>query len=376
MSAIDLNKLPAISFAPLEPAAVERAVFADYERRRNTTLYPGDPVRLFLESLAYDLTVQNNIIDLAAKQTLLAYASGANLDHLGALMGVARIPAQPAICLVRFHMAQKLDFAVPVPQGSRVTTRDGKVIFSTLAYTEIAPGFLYADCLTICQQPGSAGSGLLPGQIECLIDPLPYISGVENIDATHDGADIESDSRLRERIRIAPETFTVAGSIGQYEALTLGVSADISAVSVTSPEPGVVDIRFVLDGGVLPDAAMCQLVYDALSAEDVRPLTDMLVVGAPEPVGYSVRGSWKVKRGDAPLLMQISANVQKALADYLAWQRSRPGRDIVPSKLVAMIQDAGAKRVEIEEPVFTKLSGIQIAAETSVSLTFAGMEEE
>lgn len=376
MSVVDLKNLPDISFAPLSAQEVERAIFADYERRQNMTLYPGDPVRLFLESVAYDILIENHIIDQAAKQNLLAYATGANLDHLGALMGVARIPAQPAICLVRFHLPAALAFAVPVPEGTRVTTRDGKVIFATLGYAEIAAGDLFADCLTGCLEPGAAGSGLLPGQIECLIDPLPYISRVENLDTTFDGSDIESDSRLRERIRLAPESYTVAGSSGQYEALTLAVSADIAEVSVTSPEPGMVDIRFVLAGGRLPDAAMCQLVYDALSAEDVRPLTDLVVVGAPEPVEYAIRGSWQVKRSDAPMLSQITANVEKALSDYLLWQNGRPGRDIVPSRLVAMIQDAGAKRVQIDEPVFTKLAGIEIGRAASVELVFAGMEEE
>lgn len=68
-----------------------------------------------------------------------AYAQGAALDHLGALMGVARIPAQAARCELRFALAEALDFDVPIPAVVRVA------------------------------------SGLLPGQITRLVDPLPYV---------------------------------------------------------------------------------------------------------------------------------------------------------------------------------------------------------
>ena len=42
-----------ILFADVDPASVEASVLTAYEQIANTTLYPGDPVRLFLESVAY-----------------------------------------------------------------------------------------------------------------------------------------------------------------------------------------------------------------------------------------------------------------------------------------------------------------------------------
>lgn len=376
MSTVNLSALPEISFAPLDSASVEASIFAAYERLSGTTLYPGDPVRLFLESLAWAASVENRLIDQAGKQNLLAYAQGAHLDHLGALMGVARIPAQPARCVIRFYLAQSLDFAVPVPKNSRVATRDGKAIFATQITAQIPAGELYVDIPALCQQAGLSGSGLLAGQINVMIDPLPYISTIANIDTSTDGSDIEDDERLRERIRIAPESFTVAGSSGEYVARTLAVSAEISEVSITSPEPGVVDVRFVLQNGALPDQALCDQVLAALNAETVRTLTDKVLVGAPDLVSYSISGQWYAKREDETILSIIMANVAKALEEYRIWQRSKPGRDIVPSRLIELIQAAGAKRVQIEQPAFTPISGTQIAREISVSLAFGGMEDE
>lgn len=69
-----------LSFAELSVGDVEKSALTSYETIAKTTLYPGDPVRLFLESLAYVLALQNSIIDMAGKANLLQFASGEHLD--------------------------------------------------------------------------------------------------------------------------------------------------------------------------------------------------------------------------------------------------------------------------------------------------------
>ena len=373
---VNLAVLPDVSFAESDASAVEAAVLTVYEGLTGLTLQPGDPVRLFLESLAYTVSVQNQLIDLAGKQNLLAYARGAHLDHLGALMGEARIAAQSARAMLRFELTEPLAFAVPIPVGSRVSTKDGNILFATAIEAEIPAGQTGVEVPAHCTSPGASGTGLVPGQITQLVDPLPHVAGVSNVTISSEGSDIEDDERLRERIRLAPESYTVAGSTGAYEARVLGVSADILAVAVDSPEPGVVDVRFVLTDGELPDAAMIALVSDSLSAETVRPLTDKVLVGAPDVVEYAVTGRWYALRADAALLSGVARAVERAVETYRIWQRSQPGRDVNPSRLIALVQQAGAKRVELDAPLFTPLTATQVARETAVSLVFGGLEEE
>ena len=83
MTSVDLSALPSVAFAPQSAGETETAIITAYEAIAKATLQPGDPVRLFLESLAYVISVQNGLIDLAGKQNLLAYARGGHLDHLG-----------------------------------------------------------------------------------------------------------------------------------------------------------------------------------------------------------------------------------------------------------------------------------------------------
>ena len=72
----------------------------------------------------------------------------------------------------------------------------------------------------------------------------------------------------------------------------------------------------------------------------------------------------------------MTKKVEAALEEYRIWQRSAPGRDINPTRLVSLLERAGAKRVELESPRYQKLEQRQIARETSLDLQFMGIEDE
>ena len=194
MTFADLSGLPSVSFAPQSAGETETAIITAYEAIAKATLQPGDPVRLFLESLAYILSVQNGLIDLAGKQNLRAYARGGHLDHLGAPMGVIRIQPQPARTTVRFGVDGALAFAVPIPAGTRVTTQSGGVMFATLSDAVLPAGELFVETSAKATEAGASGNGLLPGQICRLVDPLPYITRVSNVATTLSGCDEEGTS--------------------------------------------------------------------------------------------------------------------------------------------------------------------------------------
>ena len=130
----------------------------------------------------------------------------------------------------------------------------------------------------------------------------------------------------------------------------------------------------LLAGGELPDEAMLSMVREALSDETVRPLTDRVDVAAPETVDYAVSGRWYLRRSDAVLLSGVTSAVAQAVEGWRLWQRSQPGRDINPTRLIAAVQAAGAKRVELDSPAFRALEATQVARETDISLLFGGLE--
>lgn len=374
MSSADFTFLTAES--GLTPQETENNIIKRYEELTGTTLYPADPVRLFLKSLAYTISVQNAVIDYAAKQNLLAYAEGQHLEHLGELLGVYRQEAKLAKTLLKFSIAEALGYDVSIPKGTRATVKSGEVIFQTLDNGLILSGETSTEILAECTLGNEKANGLLKGQISEIVDPLPYITAVENTEDIQSGEEREDDESLRERIRLAPETFTVAGSMESYVAQTKNASGEISAVTATSPAPGVVDIRFVLKGGELPNSAMIELVQNYLSADDVRPLTDLVQVAAPDTVEYELSCTWYLAQENSTQYAAIASGVQKAVQDYVQWQKEKPGRDINPSELTRLVMQAGAKRVEITSPSFQKIEQTQIAGETAVQAVFGGIEAE
>lgn len=371
-----LPTLPDINFAELAPDEVERTIITVYEGLVKKTLFPGDPVRLFLEALAYLISMQNVAIDDAGKQNLLAYAQKAHLDHLGALMDTPRLGSSPSITVGRYELKEAQAWPVLVPEGSRITVGSDSVVFTTDRTAEIPAGELSVDVPITCTVPGTHSNGLLPGQINKMVDVIPYVKSVTNIVTTALGADVEIDPSYQARIQLAPEKFSVAGPSGAYRYHTLSVHQDIVDCAVWRPRDGWVDVRPILKGGELPSEELLELVRERLNDRTIRPLSDNLIVDAPELAHYAINGGWTLHRDNAPLAESIQKRVNEAVEEYRLWQRTKPGRDINPTRLISLMERAGAKRVDLASPTFTVLLDRQIARETAVSMAFLGVEDE
>lgn len=363
-----------ILFAELNPEEVQDAVLSTYEQITGKTLYPADPVRLFLEALAYTLIVQNGVINLAGRQNLLAFAEGKHLDYIGMMVGTSRLGSSRASCRQAFYLKEALNFAVTVPAGTRVVTGDGRAAFATVENCVIAAGETWAEAACEACEPGAAMNGLVPGQISRLIDPVPYVERTANVTASLLGSDVEGDDRYRERIRQAPEAFSCAGPAGAYQYYALAAHPDISAVTVWSPVPGTVDVRPVLKGGELPPDNVLEAVREQLNADHVRPLTDTVTVQAPELASFDIDFTWYLGGERQAMLATTTRAVEDAVEEYRIWQRTQPGRDILPLRLASLLERAGVKRIEMRSPSWQKLEGWQLAREREINIVFGGVE--
>lgn len=370
---IDLSSLPEIVFADSDAGNVEQAVITTYEGLVGRTLYAGDPVRLFLEAVAYIIAQQRAVIDFTGKMNLLRYATGGYLDHLGVLTGVERIAAKAASCTCRFAPSEALDFAVAIPAGTRVSP-DGQAMFSTSAAAELAAGALYVDVAVQAEDAGESLNGLLPGQITQIVDTVAYIATVANTTTTSGGTEEEDDESFRARIQLSPESFSTAGPRLAYVYWAKTAHQDIVDVAVTSPTPGVVDVRVLMDGGSLPSAEVLALVDATLSEEKRRPLTDNVVVAAPVVVAFNVALTWYLRAEDATLAAQVQTAVAEAVAGYVTWQQSAIGRDVNPSELIKRVVAAGAKRCVVTTPVFTTVGETEVAQAGTIAVTYGGTE--
>jgi phage-related baseplate assembly protein len=372
---MNLKNLPEIQFMETDADTIEQRVIAKHEEITGRTLYPGDPERLFLESLIYENIVLRQAFNSAAKMNLLAYATGNFLDHLGAFTDTDRLNAQAATTTVRFQIDAALGFDVVIPKNTRVTP-DNTLMFATKELATITAGNTYVDVIAECQTAGEIGNDFVAGQINLLVDPIAYVTGAANTDKSSGGADKEEDDAYRNRIQLSPEKFSVAGPTGAYIYYARSAHQDIIDVAVWSSTPGQVDVRPLMKDGELPDAAMIQAVEDALAPEDVRPLDDTVVVAAPTQVQYNITLTYYIHADDSALVSQIQTAVNTAVDNYVAWQKEKLGRDITPTYLISLIQNAGAKRVDVTAPVYTDLDKWEVAADNTISVTYGGLESE
>jgi phage-related baseplate assembly protein len=373
---MNLASLPTIAFCETDTAAVERAIIADYESVTGVSLYPGDPVRLFLEALAYLISQQRFMIDYAGKMNLVSLSEGGYLDHLGALLNTVRLGSAYAQTILRFTLVEPLDWPTAIAQGTRATA-DGQMFFATTTEAIIEAGQTTAEVQAQCEMAGAQGNGLLPGQINHLVDSITYISKVENTTLTLGGTNDETDTRLRERVQLAPERLSVCGPEDAYRYWAMSVSQGILDVAVWNPAPGEIKLAPLMAGGQLPTTEIINKVAEAVLAKKRRPLTDVVQVVSPESVGYQVQGAYYILTSYAAKGGAIQAQVQKALKDYLAWQRAKLGRNIRPSELVARVQAIdGIQRVELTEPAYEALDPWQVAMAGEAALTYGGLSDD
>lgn len=378
-----VKDLPDISFIENKTVDdVKVSMVADYEAYM--TEATGKPYtlprvsrdRFKLYAAAAQIYQAMKYVDVKGKMDTVKYSVGDFLDLLGAFRcGATRNQAAAAVTTIRFTLSAARASVTAVPQGTRIAA--GQLFFATSVYAEIPAGDLSADIPATCMTAGETGNGLAPGELKTLVDPVPYVQSVENTSTSSGGADRESDESFAARIFIAPGKYSTAGSRNGYEYHVQDYSSAIGGVHVSSDQAaGTVDIVFVMADGSLPSAEMISAMSQHMSAETLRPMNDLVTVRAPAEVKYTVSLTYYINQSDNNRAVAIQQAVSAAVDSYIAWQR-KIGRDINPSKLLALVMGAGAKRAQITAPIFTAIPADSIAAiDGTASITYGGLEDD
>lgn len=288
MSNVDLTQLP-------PPSVVEPLDFETILAERKATLvsyYPADqqaaiaatlelesePLNKLLQENAYREVVLRARINDAAKQTLLAFASGTTLDHLVAEYNIARLLVTPG------------DPAANPP-----------------------------------------------------VDPV-----------------YESDDRLRLRGQMAFEGLTTAGPVNAYKFHALSASADVADVAVDSPSPGTVRVTLLSPAGP-PSADTLNRVSQALSADDVRPLCDLVAVEPAQIKPYAVDATLNATGlGKEQAIAAATAAMNQTAAAYY-----RVGATVPLSAIYAALHQPGIDSVTLRAP----LTDVTCTAQQAAKLT-------
>ena len=378
-----IKSLPDISFIDNKTIdQVRQEMVADYESfiseatGQTVSLERSSVHRMELYAAAAQIFQAMQYIDRQGKQSILKYSYSDFLDNLASFKGVTRNPAAAATTTLRFTLSAERDTATGIPQGTRVSTA-GSIYFATDMYAEIPAGSTTVDVPATCTVAGTDGNGLAIGELTTIVDPIPYVASVSNTTATEGGAEIESDADLAERVFLAPGAYSTAGPEDGYIYHAKAYSPAVGDVVATSDqEAGTVDIVFIMADGSTPGEEMIEGMEGYMRSKDIRPMSDLVRIAAPEEVQYTINLTYYINRSDSAKAVTIQAAVAQAVEDYKTWQRAI-GRDVNPSQLTRMVMDAGAKRVVVTAPAYTVVGKTKVSAlQGAAVVTYGGLEDD
>jgi phage-related baseplate assembly protein len=371
-----MSTLPTPIFVEHDATAIKEEMIAFYEAATGKTLQPAQPEMLVINALAYREFLFRYKVDEAAKQNLVAFANAPILDYLGQLVGVERLAPSNAVCTILFELVDGHGDVV-IPVGTLVASVDGRVVFATNVATTVPSGDDSVEIECTAQQSGSIGNGYTAGKISIIQDPQPYLVAASNIGVTTGGGDQETDEQLRDRIKLAPSVFSVAGPRGAYEYWAKSASPQIIDVGVLGQEsgvaPGRVEIYPLMETGTTP-SGIIQSVFDICDDVKVRPLTDTVIVAAPTPVDYTLTVNLTLL--DTAVQSVEAAAASTAANAYVKARRKKLGQDIVRSEIIKTFKTDGIYDVEVVSPSSDiVLSRKEFANNLAININFVGISE-
>ena len=374
---MDLSKLNRndIKVVDDELAVVLAETIADYEARSGKTLQPAHIERLLINTYAYREALARQAFNEAYRQQHPRFATGLMLDLCGDDVNTPRLPASAARCTIRFSAALSGVQTAYIAVGTQVAA--GDIMFETLQSGTLSASRRTLDLQAVCAQSGAVGNDLAVGQINTLtVQPL---AGVEvkarNLTASAGGEDAESDDAYRERVMLAPESFSVAGPVGAYEYFARQVSPVICDVYVANKRTeagedigGQVEVVVLTKSG-LPSQELMAQVREAVSGVRRRPLCDTVTVSAPTAVNYALNAELVLFSGANP--EEAVAAATSAWAVYEAERREKLGLDIVPLDIQTALKVDGVYNVVLNNLPLKVVEPHQWARCTSVKITAA-----
>jgi len=325
-----------LHFLSYDPEAIMAAMQTAYVEAGGDILYPGDEKEILLRAVLAIMVQAFAGIDNALRMDTLQYAVRDYLDLYGQKRNCVRIEAVQASATVDIYMDE--GEAGTIPAGTALT-EDGTMLYELAEDVTISGSEETVSAPILCTQAGAAGNGLLEGAVMQFLATIPGVISVTCTTGASGGRDREDDETYRERIRTYGLSTVTTGPSSAYEAAAEAVSTDVVDARALNTDDGEVTVYILPTEGADVQTLLAE-VEAALSAEDVRPLTDHVLVDEAEAVEYTLNVSCRVENTGAS-----QDALEAAADDYQTWQDRSIGRAFNPDKLMAQLYQAGATRV-------------------------------
>lgn len=270
----------------------------------------GSVLRTLVEAFGRELAVAYEQLERVYESGYLDTATGASLDKVVDLLGVARLRAGWVEGEVVLSRATPAAFDVSIPAGTLVSGKDVPML-ETVAAAVLAAGSREIRVPVRSLEP--AGVVVEAGRITVLNRPIAGIDAVSNPLSLQPRREPESDVALRERARGAVR----GGRTATCSALERAVQ-ELGLVAVEVIEdprrPGVVDV-------VLADEDIGEVLLAEVRRriEEVRPAGIRVQVYEAKPVLVRIRARIRLEIDESPQARGVlTAELGRILTDHFA----------------------------------------------------------
>jgi phage-related baseplate assembly protein len=236
----------------------------------------------------------------------------------------------------------------------------------------------YREVLIRARVNDAALSLLLARAVGSDLDNLAANYGVRRLVVTPetDGAPavMEADERLRRRVLLAIEAYSVAGPAGAYIFHALTTLPGLRDATAISDQPGrvVVTLMASIADPVPSDEDRAKVAL-ALNARTVRPLTDVVSVAAPHVHDVDIVAELTIYPG--PDGGVVAQNARDRLAAWLA-ENAYLGRDLRRSAVISRLHVEGVQSVDLLSPAADVIIGPRDAIRVgTVNVSIVGVDE-
>lgn len=185
----------------------------------------------------------------------------------------------------------------------------------------------------------------------------------------------EDDDRLRARVQIAPDAFSVAGPEGAYVYHALSVASWARDATAIMTSPGNVRVTMLREGSdPTPTVDEREAVRVSLIDNDVRPLTDVVAVMAPEVRNVTINAKLTLYPGPDGNVVQAAAVT--ALTKWVEANRLL-GMNLRRSAIFAKLHQEGVHSVDLVSPAADVVLGpTEVYAIDAITVTVASLRDE
>lgn len=241
---------------------------------------------------------------------------------------------------------------------------------------KLIEAFAYREMLLHARVNDAARSVLLASAYGSNLDHLAALFATARMQVEDEtGALVaENDARLRRRVQLAPDAFSVAGPEGAYVYHGLGAAPwarDATAIMTTPGRVRVTMLRLGEDS--VPSLEERETVRLSLIDNDVRPLTDMVEVLGPIVHPITINATLTLYPGPDGNLVRDRAVT--ALTTWVETNRML-GMNLRRSAIFSKLHQEGVHSVDLISPAADLVLGpTEVYAIEDITITVADLRD-